>query len=199
MGIFEFIIKVIRMNNLILPGIILSTALTLFAGCAPVVQNRDYINDGNSTKYKLSTYTTLDSTVNSFNCDTVITLERSGCLGKCPVFKLALLSNGSVYFQGRNQVKRTGIIDTLFNKNDLAGLVKEFYDSGFFRLGGKYDLTNCNGPTDLSSIVISIKTIDISKKVIFYIGCIDYRTEAKIITELADRIENISNVSSWIK
>ena len=183
------------------PSLILLILLAgiLHNGCFNVVQNRDFINDGTQNKYELSTYYSLDSTVNSFNCDTVITLERSGCLGKCPVFKLALLSNSSVYFGGRHHVKKVGIFDTIFNKNDLTELVSDFHTSGFFRLREIYNLTNCVGPTDLSSLVISVKTTDTTKTVSFYIGCMDYTREARLMTGLASRIEEISNVKSWIR
>lgn len=169
------------------------------SGCLNVVQNRDFISDGTKNKYQLSSYHSLDSTVNTLKCDTVITLERSGCLGKCPVFKLALLSNGSVYFLGRHNIKRKGIFDTVFNKQDLSVLISEFHKSGFFRLREKYDLSNCVGPTDLSSLVISIKTPEISKIVSFYIGCIDYSKEGRLMTGLASMIEDMSNVKSWIR
>lgn len=199
MGIFDIIFRVIRQNSFI---ILFSLTIVIFIfleGCVNVVQNRDFINDGNSTKYKLSSYHSLDSTVNSYNCDTLISLERSGCLGKCPVFKLSLLSNGTVYFQGRHNVNRKGIYDTLLNKANLAELVSEFYSSGFFRLREKYDLTNCVGPTDLSSVVISIRTDRTDKKVSFYIGCIDYNAEARLMTALAKKIEKVSNVQTWIR
>lgn len=197
MGISEMKNKFIRRS-----GSIFLFSLILFIysnGCATVVQNRDFINDGNSTKYKLSSYHSLDSTVNSYNCDTVISLERSGCLGKCPVFKLSLLSNGTVYFQGRHNVNRTGIYDTLLNKTQLESLVSEFKRSGFFKLRDKYDLTSCVGPTDLSSIVISFRTSELDKIVSFYMGCIDYHNEARLVTSLAGKIEDISNVKNWIK
>lgn len=190
------IISLIKFLSLIF---LILLAIILHNGCLNVVQNRDFINDGTQNRYELSSYNSLDSTVNSFNCDTVITLERSGCLGKCPVFKLALLSNGAVYFGGRHHVKKAGIFDTIFNKNDLTELVSEFHKSGFFRLREKYNLTNCVGPTDLSSLVISIKTADISKKVSFYVGCMDYTEEGRLMTGLASRIEDISNVKGWIR
>ena len=173
-------------------------AISLNQGCN-VVQNRDFIKDGTKTKYDAAAYERLDSLVISAKCDTIITLERTGCLGKCPVFKIALLSNGAVYFQGLHHVKKPGIHDTLFNKADLRILVSKFYSSGFFKLRDKYDLTNCVGPTDLSSLSVSITTPDTSKKVSFYIGCMDYAREGRLITNLASGIEDISNVKSWIR
>jgi len=191
--------KIIPLNKITFLILTCLSGIILLEGCINVVQNRDFINDGNTGKYKLSSYNSLDSTVNSISCDTVITLERSGCLGKCPVFKLALLSNGSVYFQGRHNVKRKGIFDTLFNRQELKELIPEIHISGFFKLREIYNLTNCVGPSDLSSLVISIRTNDISKKVSFYIGCIEYSSEARLMTALASRIEDISNVKSWIR
>jgi hypothetical protein len=191
--------KFILNHSLIILLFLPIIVITILDGCVTVVQNRDFINDGNSTKYKLSSYHSLDSTVNSYNCDTVVSLERSGCLGKCPVFKLSLLSNGSVYFQGRHNVNRIGIYDTLLNKPELKKLVSEFNSSCFFRLRDKYDLNTCVGLTDLSSIVISVRTNKVSKRVSFYIGCIDYHNEARLMTSLAKKIEDISNVKTWIK
>ena len=172
--------------------------ISFYQGCN-VVQNRNFIKDGTKTKYNAAVYNTLDSLVNSAKCDTVVTLERTGCLGKCPVYKMALLSNGSVYFQGLHNVKRMGIHDTLYNTANLKILLSEFYSSGFFNFRDKYDLTNCVGPTDLSSLSVSVTTPDTSKKVSFYIGCMDYAKEGRLITHLASGIEDISNVKSWIR
>lgn len=173
-------------------------AMTLYQGCK-VVQNRNFIKDGTSTKYNPAAYKTLDSLITSAECDTVITLERTGCLGKCPVFKMALLSNGYVYFQGLHNVKRPGIHDTIFNKANLEILISKFYSSGFFNLRDKYDLTDCVGPTDLSSVALMISTPDTGKKVSFYIGCMDYAREGRLVTHLASGVEDISNVKGWIR
>lgn len=149
--------------------------------------------------YNNSQYDSLNTIIDSSMSDTVITLERTGCHGRCPIFKIILLSNGTTYFEGKLFVEKIGLFDTKYNKNDLDKLLLEIYGSGFLELQDSYDMKNCNGYFDLPGLAISIKTNEISKKVYYYFGCIGYEEEEKIMSNLAKKIENISNVEDWIE
>lgn len=138
------------------------------------------------------------SLINSEDCDTIITMRRTACYGTCPMFTLALLSNGKVYYNGKRFVNVFGIRDTIFNKNNLSKLMTDIEKSGFYDLRGVYNLQNCSGYPDGSTILINIKNNKNRKRVSFNTGCIGYSKERVIMFSLAGKIEELSGIKKWI-
>ena len=70
--------------------------------------------------------------------DLVIVLERGVCFGTCPDYKLTIMADGSVEFEGRHFVKKTGAIKTSLPQEKVKQIVAEFEGARFFTLKNSY-------------------------------------------------------------
>jgi hypothetical protein len=142
---------------------------------------------------------TIQKVIQLSDCDTVVTLTRTSCYGTCPDFKVALLSNSKLYFNGKRFVKKIGFCESNFNEKYLRKLVRNIKNSGFMNLRDKYSLSNCNGYLDSPSIGVYIKTNKDYKYVSFYLGCTDYSNEREILLNIANEIEAIPQLKELLK
>lgn len=72
---------------------------------------------------------------------TEISLERKGCLGPCPVYKVTLHADGSAIYVGKKNVDRIGTFanDKFWPITDeFARLADAIDRAGFFGLAGEY-------------------------------------------------------------
>lgn len=68
--------------------------------------------------------------------DAEIILQRTGCLGTCPEYKLTIRANGSVVYEGRNYVHTRGVRKGNINISAVEALVQKFIDANFFDMRG---------------------------------------------------------------
>ena len=120
--------------------------------------------------------------------DVTITLERTGCFGFCPTYKLVIYGDGRVVYDGKYFVKTKGIRNFQISQVKVKELVDEFYNIDYFSLQDKYDAPVTDLPTQTTSITIGGKT----KKVVDYYGA------PKKLSELENKIDDITNSKSWI-
>lgn len=121
--------------------------------------------------------------------DVVITLERTGCYGTCPVYKLSISGDGEVIYEGTGFVNITGTQTSQISQDEIKELVDEFYNVNYFTLKDKYDAPIKDVPTTITSITIEGKT----KKVVNYYGA------PKKLDELENKIDEITNSKQWIE
>lgn len=62
--------------------------------------------------------------------DTVITLERTGCFGSCPIYKLTIVADGSVAFEGRDYVRSRKMAGRI-TREQLRELISAFEEIDF--------------------------------------------------------------------
>jgi len=62
------------------------------------------------------------------------TLERTGCYGECPVYRLTIASDGSVVYIGTKWVKVTGRREYSITPGQVAELESAFERAGFMQL-----------------------------------------------------------------
>jgi hypothetical protein len=82
--------------------------------------------------------------------DTKITLERWGCFGTCPVYKLSISGDGSVVYQGKAYVNSEGIHKSRISRSDAQTLIQRFLDLKFF------DMSDGGIVVDLPVRVLSV-------------------------------------------
>ncbi len=143
--------------------------------------------------------------------DTLITLERTFCLGygaSCPWYKLTISAGGRVkfehkFFDANDKVASRGIIKSNIDANKVKQLISEFKKMDYFSLGNKYnnykDDKNCpqvttHHPTVKTSITINRK----SKTVEHYLGC-EGTAVLKKLTDFENKVEEIVNTEQWLK
>jgi len=126
----------------------------------------------------------------------VIKLVRVGA-GTGPDYTLKIYGNGTVLYEGRDNVKIRGDVEELISERKLMELLSEFKDSGFFSLeynnipssakGGPHTIISISMPTESGE--------SITKKITHYHG--DENVPKELIM-LEDKIENIVDSKKWI-
>jgi Domain of unknown function (DUF6438) len=133
--------------------------------------------------------------------DLMITLERTVCLGFCPVYKLTITADGAVVFEGRQFVKQEGAtLKSAISQERLKQLMAEFDRVKFFSLEDSYtyDRHVCDMyETDHPSAFTSIRINGRSKTIKHYHGCQGPKVP-KELTELENKIDEIVNTAQWL-
>ena len=120
-----------------------------------------------------------------------ISLSRSGCYGKCPVYNVSLNRDGSVTYKGDMFVEHIGLynVDVDFDFQVLENLVKT---SDFFNLEDRY----IENVTDIPVCGVTVKTTSRSKSVVDNgIG----PRELKVLQKEIDKIISNSEDAVWVK
>ena len=123
---------------------------------------------------------------------TIIFLERSGCLGPCPVYKLTIYGSGKVGYKGEKFVKIIGERTINVEREQIEKLVSDFEKSGYFNLEDKYE----GGPTDATSVVTSITLSNKKKTISNYHAS---PTSPAILRDLENKIDAMVNSGQWIQ
>src|SRR6266550_2811445 len=137
--------------------------------------------------------------------DTFITLERSGCYGTFPIYKLAISADGTVTFEGRQFVKVKGIVKGNISLEKLRQLIAQFDKAKYFSLHDKYETAKDGCPdiwTDMPTAITSIRINRRVKSISHYHGCqIDpgQSPYPKRLTVLENQIDDIVGTQQWIR
>jgi hypothetical protein len=121
-----------------------------------------------------------------------ITLERWGCYGRCPAYKVTVSTEGIV-FQGYRFVAALGRQTDRVDAKQVRNLARSFVAADFYSMDDAYRATMTDNPT----YVLSISIDGHSKKVLDYVG----PTEGMpaVITELEDKVDALARTGRWIR
>jgi hypothetical protein len=122
----------------------------------------------------------------------VATLQRGACLGPCPMYAIAIHSDGTVEYEGRRWVKVTGHAVGKISAHELVALRSAFRKAGYFALDGKYD---CYDETDDPTAITYFHDGSQERTVFHYYGC--SRAPEKL-TRLENRIDELVHIEKWI-
>jgi hypothetical protein len=151
---------------------------------------------------------------NTAQQDTVITLERSICMGTCPAYNIYILGDGTVYYYGKQYVKTTGLIKSSISRDDVKMLIDKFYSINYFQypsndlLGDECEIYATDNPT----VTTSIKLKDRQKEIIYYHGLLVNKNTSDIykdnqqvrqycypdLIDLEDTIDKVVGSKRWI-
>ncbi len=124
---------------------------------------------------------------NSVAEDFSITLERVGCLGSCPDYKVTILANGAVEYVGRAYVRIEGTRRSTIPASTVQKLVQRLRDEDFFQWEEKKQVC-----LDFPEVHITA-TMNGQRKHVLE-GC---NSPGKVLA-LADKIDRISGTSHWV-
>ncbi len=130
--------------------------------------------------------------------DVVITLERTMCLGECPVYSLTIYGNGLVMYKGEKYVGVVGQKTTTLSQRQVEQLVEAFYRTNYFSLKDSYEYKEmADGVTltvtDLPWTYTSIEVDGTYKRVENYFGGPDK------LAELENLIDEVVNSQQWLE
>jgi hypothetical protein len=80
-----------------------------------------------------------------------ITMEKTACYGKCPVYTITIYGTGKAEFTGSKNVKMLGKYEKQLSKEETLKIFNTFYASSFSDFLSEYD----SGVTDVPATIIS--------------------------------------------
>lgn len=141
--------------------------------------------------------------------DTVITLERTGCYGRCPSYTLSIFSDGTVTYYGQSRygfTRVTGAARSWVSQEQLRQLLSEFERVRYFSLKDRYETVGDGCPTvatDSPSAISSLQINGRKKTIRHYHGCIMKEREPEAfpreLTNLENRVDEITGSERWVK
>ena len=139
---------------------------------------------------------TLPQIPTQMDSDLLIIMKREGCYLICPIYQLAIESNGNITYEGLAFVEVEGIRKAWINSREVAKLITAIEEADFFELEDNYVPIFL----DVERLTISI-TLDGHSKSIRHFGiwCGDEpKTAPPKLCELENLIEEITNSSQWV-
>ena len=137
--------------------------------------------------------------------DTFITLERTGCLGSCPVYKLTINADGMVEFRGSHVKEGRMVSDAVkkghISRDKLVCLLQAFQTADYWSFKDQYSFGDkaCGESwTDYPSAITSIRVGGKTKSVDHYYGC-QRNDRLTILTELESKIDDVANTKQWLR
>ncbi len=94
--------------------------------------------------------------------DVIISMEKEGCFGSCPIYSIKIYSNGYSEFLGKEHTYKIGSHSLTLSNDRLKELKSEFKKANFFSFDDYYE---SNIP-DLPTVMIYYKEKDKSKKIV---------------------------------
>jgi len=133
--------------------------------------------------------------------DTLIILQRDGCEGPCPVYRLVLFADGTILYQGQYHVRRTGLLKGSIAPEALIKLLVDIDASGFFQLANNYgdgNTKNCDTVDNGRPLItLTVSSKGRAKTVLHHHRCRGAVPDR--ITALEDRIDQAAGTAQWIK
>ena len=122
----------------------------------------------------------------------IVSLARTACYGRCPIYKVTVLRDGTVLWEGERFVQVTGKVTAKLPAAAMTDLGKAFARADFFALQDKYDSYDV---TDHPSAITTFDDGKRKKTIHHYHGD---RSAPKALDELEDRIDALVGTTKWI-
>jgi Domain of unknown function (DUF6438) len=125
-----------------------------------------------------------------------ISFETGGnsCGGPCADYKVTIRNDGKVTYQGRSNVRQTGIKNISVPRANFDLLARKINEIGFFNLRDRYDGVEVDGAamsiTDLPTRIVTVLGKAGAKKTI-----VDYWGTSKCLYELEQSINKLTTAS----
>jgi hypothetical protein len=109
-----------------------------------------------------------------------LSMIRSGCYGRCPIYDLKIQPDGKVLFEGRFWTEIKGKAEDTITAKQFEQLISEIEKAKFFSLESAYNYDSNNCPstaTDFPSVKLYIKLDGKEKTIDHYLGCLEENRE----------------------
>jgi hypothetical protein len=127
----------------------------------------------------------------------VITLERTACLGGCPIYRVAVSPTGLVSYEGKAHVRRMGAAIDQIPAERVDALLSELEHAGYFSLADRYTAGEpaCGRyATDSPSAITTVRLGGGLKRVEHDYGC---GAAPGSLVVLQRRIDEVLNSAQW--
>ncbi len=127
-----------------------------------------------------------------------VTLERTACLGGCPIYRLEMDGSGLVRYEGIAFVERIGVDSARVSSDQVREVIGSAEALGYFALADSYrqgDATCAEYFPDSPSVIISITADSLHKRVTVDHGCMSFPPE---LPQLAELIDQVAGSARWL-
>jgi hypothetical protein len=126
-----------------------------------------------------------------------VVLERTACLGTCPVYTVKIDGSGLVEYVGTFNVATRGSRTTRIDPDSVKNLLSSFDAVNFLDLRDNY----AEGCTDMPTTIISISFDGKTKRVSNYFGGCEHKTSGPQVdlNRLAQEIDTTAGTIRWIE
>ena len=103
-----------------------------------------------------------------------ITLERTACFGRCPVYRMAVTPTGALTYEGTANVRRIGAATGQVPADSVTALLSELEEADYFSFADSYtsaDPTCGRYATDLPTVMTSVTMQGRTKRIVHDHGC----------------------------
>jgi len=126
-----------------------------------------------------------------------IALERTPCLGSCPVYTVSLFRSGRVRFDGRKYVEHGGVRSAQISSASVDSLLSELSAAGYYGFDDRYayGAPACGRyATDLPSAIMTVDDGKRTKRIEHDHGCTD---APAALARLENRIDEVAGSARW--
>lgn len=122
-----------------------------------------------------------------------VSLERTACFGRCPMYVVSMDAHGAVTFQGERFVAQTGRHAGNVSANKVTELRKMIADSDIFSMKDCYCERRV---TDMPSVIVTITWGGQKKTIKHYTGD---RSAPQKLLDLQVKIDDVLGSARWVK
>jgi hypothetical protein len=126
-----------------------------------------------------------------------ISLERTACFGRCPVYRITASLSGVVSYQGTAHVRHLASATGQIPAERIGALLKELDDAGYFSFADRYASSEASCgryATDLPTVITSATLNGRTKQVEHDQGCAG---APGALVVLERRIDDVLGSSQW--
>jgi uncharacterized protein DUF6438 len=126
-----------------------------------------------------------------------ITLSRSACFGRCPVYLLSVTPSGAVTYEGKAHVRVVGMANAQIAREKVDTLLSELDKAGYLTFANRYVSAEpaCGRyVTDLPTVTTSATLRGRTKRIEHDYGC---GSAPGALIVLERRIDEVLNSGRW--
>ena len=119
-----------------------------------------------------------------------ISMRRTACLGRCPIYDLVLGRPGAATYNGVSLTPRTGRYRASVDSAVFEGLVQHLVDGGFFSL----DTVYISAVTDMPTTFLCMRTAVVTR-------CIRHEGHSgpPALSSLEDAVDAVAAGLTWLR
>ncbi|ELR69914.1 hypothetical protein C900_04437 [Fulvivirga imtechensis AK7] len=129
------------------------------------------------------------SQTNNIQEEALISMEKTRCMGACPVYKIEIYKNGKVVLDAEENLTLKGKYEAQLSDDDVSGFIVAFEERDFFGFEDSYK----SNVTDLPTTYISFNYEGRSKRIM------DYYNAPEELKELEKKVADLIDDLEWRK
>ena len=126
-----------------------------------------------------------------------ITIARTACYGRCPVYSLSVSPAGALTFEGKAHVRVIGTAKAQVSKQKVDALLAELEKAGYLSFANRYAASepSCGRyAVDLPTVITSVTLNGRTKRIEHDYGC---GSVPGALTVLERRIDEVLDSGRW--